>query len=68
MNSFHCKFEARVERTFARMRTWNILRDYRLKGDSVHSVVLVTASLLAPIFAGCTEIGGALGCERSVMG
>ena len=31
-NAFHRKVRARVEHTFARMKTWKILRDCRLKG------------------------------------
>lgn len=35
-NASHRKVRARVEHTFARMKTWKILRDCRLKGDGVH--------------------------------
>ncbi|KPI31747.1 hypothetical protein OV320_0155 [Actinobacteria bacterium OV320] len=34
---------ARVEHVFARMKTWKILRDYRLKGDGVHHAMLGVA-------------------------
>lgn len=36
---------ARVKHTFARMETWNILRDCRLKGDGVHHAMLGIARL-----------------------
>ncbi|MFJ5779467.1 hypothetical protein [Streptomyces sp. NPDC093094] len=31
-----CKVRARVKHTFARTKTWKILRGCRLKGDGVH--------------------------------
>ncbi len=31
---------ARVEHTFARMKSWKILRDCRLKDDGVHHAML----------------------------
>ena len=34
-NRSHRKVRARVVRTFARMKSWKILRDCRLKGDDV---------------------------------
>jgi hypothetical protein len=34
-NAAHRKVRARVEHAFARMKTWKILRDCRLKGDGV---------------------------------
>ncbi len=36
---------ARVEHTFARMKSWKILRDCRLKGDGVHHAMLGIARL-----------------------
>lgn len=36
---------ARAEHAFARMKTWKILRDCRLRGDGVHIVVLGVARL-----------------------
>ncbi|MFE4306355.1 transposase [Streptomyces sp. NPDC056517] len=35
-NTSHRQVRARVEHAFARMKTWKILRDCRLKGDGVH--------------------------------
>ncbi|MER7985236.1 transposase [Streptomyces noursei] len=39
------KVRARVEHVFARMKTWKILRDCRLKGDGVHYAMLGIARL-----------------------
>ncbi|MFK4066278.1 transposase family protein [Streptomyces sp. NPDC029674] len=39
-NRSHKQVRARVEHTFARMKTWKILRDCRLKGDGVHHAML----------------------------
>ncbi|MFD5878088.1 helix-turn-helix domain-containing protein [Streptomyces yangpuensis] len=36
---------ARVEHVFARMKTWKILRDCRLKGDGVHHAMLGIARM-----------------------
>ncbi|AZM93914.1 transposase [Streptomyces sp. W1SF4] len=49
-NRSHKQVRARVEHVFARMRTWKILRDCRLKGDGVHHAVLGIARMhnLAP--------------------
>ncbi|MEU4107494.1 transposase [Streptomyces sp. NPDC027717] len=44
-NRFHRKVRARVEHTFARMKSWKILRDCRLKGNGVHHAVLGIARL-----------------------
>ncbi|WP_221354722.1 transposase [Streptomyces beigongshangae] len=44
-NHSHRKARARVEHTFARMKSWKILRDYRLKGDGVHHAMLGIARL-----------------------
>lgn len=44
-NKSHKQFRARVEHVFARMTTWKILRDSRLKGDGVHHAVLGVARL-----------------------
>ncbi|MGW2371040.1 transposase [Kitasatospora sp. NPDC001683] len=39
-NREHKQVRARVEHVFARMKTWKILRDCRLKGDGVHHAML----------------------------
>ncbi len=44
-NRSHKRVRARVERTFARMKSWKILRDCRLKGDGVHHAMLGIARL-----------------------
>ncbi len=44
-NRSHRKVRARVEHTFARMKSWKILRDCRLKGDGVHHAMLCIARL-----------------------
>ncbi|WP_406423890.1 transposase [Streptomyces sp. NBC_01589] len=44
-NTSHRKVRARVEHVFARMKTWKILRDCRLKGDGVHHAMLGVARL-----------------------
>ncbi|KPI02741.1 transposase IS4 family protein [Actinobacteria bacterium OK006] len=44
-NRSHRKVCARVEHTFARMKSWKILRDCRLKGDGVHHAMLGIARL-----------------------
>ncbi|MFE2562226.1 transposase [Streptomyces sp. NPDC059352] len=44
-NTSHRKVRARVEHTFARMKTWKILRDCRLKADGVHHAMLGIARL-----------------------
>jgi hypothetical protein len=44
-NKSHKQVRARVEHTFARMKTWKILRDCRLKGDGVHHAMLGIARL-----------------------
>ncbi|MET9935206.1 MULTISPECIES: transposase [unclassified Streptomyces] len=44
-NRSHKQVRARVERVFARMKTWKILRDCRLKGDGVHHAVLGIARM-----------------------
>lgn len=44
-NASHRKVRARVEHTFARMKSWKILRDCRLKGDDVHHAMLGIARL-----------------------
>lgn len=44
-NRSHKQVRARVEHTFARMKTWKILRDCRLKGDGVHHAMLGLAHL-----------------------
>lgn len=42
-NTSHRKVRARVEHTFARMKSWKILRDCRLRGDGVHHAMPPTA-------------------------
>ncbi|MFJ9752875.1 transposase family protein, partial [Streptomyces chartreusis] len=44
-NTSHRKVRARVEHAFARIKTWKILRDCRLKGDGVHHAMLAIARL-----------------------
>ncbi|MBQ1112833.1 transposase [Streptomyces anulatus] len=44
-NRSHKQVRARVEHTFARMKTWKILRDCRLKGAGVHHAMLGIAQL-----------------------
>ncbi|MYS12873.1 transposase [Streptomyces sp. SID4982] len=44
-NPSHRKVRAWVEHAFARMKTWKILRDCRLKGDGVHHAMLGIAHL-----------------------
>ena len=44
-NRSHRRVRARVEHVFARMKTWKILRDCRLKGDGVHHAMRGIARL-----------------------
>ncbi|MFD8903044.1 transposase [Streptomyces ardesiacus] len=44
-NRSHKQIRARVEHVFARMKTWKILRDCRLKGDGVHHAMRGIARL-----------------------
>ncbi|MEW2811010.1 transposase family protein [Streptomyces massasporeus] len=44
-NKSHKQVRARVEHVFARMKTWKVFRDCRLKGDGVHHAVLGIARL-----------------------
>ncbi|MFF6804821.1 transposase [Streptomyces sp. NPDC012616] len=44
-NVSHRKVRARVEHVFARMKSWKILRDCRLKGGGVHHAMLGIARL-----------------------
>jgi hypothetical protein len=44
-NRSHKRVRARAEHTCARMRSWKVLRDCRLKGDSVHYAMLGIARL-----------------------
>lgn len=44
-NKSHKQVRARVEHLFARMKTWQIFRDCRLKGDGVHHAMLGIARL-----------------------
>ncbi|MDU0299062.1 transposase [Streptomyces sp. PAL114] len=51
-NKSHKQVRARVEHVFARMKTWKILRDCRLKGDGVHQAMLGIARTHNLAFAG----------------
>ncbi|MGW5658396.1 transposase [Streptomyces humi] len=44
-NASHRKVRARVEHTFAHMKSWKILRHCRLKGDGVHHAMFGIARL-----------------------
>ena len=44
-NKSHKQVRARVEHVFARMKTWKILRDCRLKGDGVRHAMLGIARM-----------------------
>ncbi|WP_091027199.1 transposase [Glycomyces harbinensis] len=44
-NASHRQVRARVEHTFARMKTWKVLRDCRLRGDGVAVAMLGIARL-----------------------
>lgn len=44
-NKSHKQVRARVGHAIARMKTWKILRDCRLKGDGVHHAMLGSARL-----------------------
>nr|WP_206345657.1 transposase family protein [Streptomyces thermoviolaceus] len=44
-NRSHRKVRTRVEHACARMKSWKILRDCRLKGDGVHHATLGVARL-----------------------
>lgn len=44
-NRSHKQVRARIEHAFARMKTWKILRDCRLKGDGAHHAMLGIARL-----------------------
>ena len=52
-NRPHKRVRARVERTFARMMSWKILRDCRLKGDGVHHTMSGIARLYNLALRGC---------------
>ncbi|MFJ6662208.1 transposase [Streptomyces sp. NPDC091377] len=51
-NASHRKFRARVEHTFARMKSWEILRDCLLRGDRVHHAMLGVTRLYSLTLAG----------------
>ena len=51
----HRKVRARVEHTFARMKSWKILRGCRPKGEGVHHATLGIARLHNLALAGQTE-------------
>jgi hypothetical protein len=44
-NASHRRVRARVEHAFARMNSWKILRDCRLRGEGVHHAMLGIARL-----------------------
>lgn len=44
-NASHRQVRARVEHAFARMKTWKILRDCRLRGEGVATAMLGIARL-----------------------
>lgn len=44
-NESHRQVRARAEHVFARMKTWKILRDCRLKGEGVHHAMLGIARM-----------------------
>ncbi|MER5584648.1 transposase [Streptomyces asoensis] len=44
-NKSHKQIRARIEHAFARMKTWKILRDCRLKGEGVHHAMRGIAHL-----------------------
>ncbi|OSP41565.1 IS5/IS1182 family transposase [Streptomyces sp. 13-12-16] len=44
-NASHRRVRARIEHTFARMKSWKILRDCRLRGDGIHHAMLGIARL-----------------------
>ncbi|MFF7505163.1 transposase [Streptomyces lavendulae] len=44
-NAEHRRVRARVEHTFARMKNWKILRDYRRRGDGLHHAVQAVATM-----------------------
>jgi hypothetical protein len=47
-NASHRQVRARIEHTFARMKTWKILRDCRLRGEGVHRAMLGIAPPVQP--------------------
>ncbi|MDQ0757373.1 transposase [Streptomyces canus] len=51
-NRSHRRVRARVEHTFARMKSWKILRVCRLKGEGVHHAMLGIARLHNLVLAG----------------
>ncbi|MFF4421815.1 transposase [Streptomyces sp. NPDC001549] len=51
-NKSHKQVRARAEHVFARMKTWKILRDCRLKGDGVHHAMRGIARLHSLALAG----------------
>ncbi|KUN81352.1 IS5/IS1182 family transposase [Streptomyces griseoruber] len=59
-NASHRKGRARVEHAFARMKTWKILRDCRLKGDGVHHAMLGIARMHSLALAGYRANGQAI--------
>jgi hypothetical protein len=48
-NTSHRQVRARVEHVFARMKSWRIPRDCRLKGDGVHHAMLGIARPSLPV-------------------
>ncbi|MFF9627286.1 hypothetical protein [Streptomyces griseosporeus] len=67
-NASHHKVRARVEHTFARMKTWKILRDCRLKGYGVqHHARYRTPAQPHPRRA-TDKVTGQPACRRSFTG
>lgn len=54
-NKSHKQVRARVEHVFARLKTWKVLRDCRLKGDGVHLAMLGIARMHNLTLAGKTS-------------
>ncbi len=54
-NKSHKQVRARVEHAFARMKTWKVLRDCRLRGDGVHHAMRGIARLHNLNLAGWTN-------------
>jgi hypothetical protein len=51
-NKSHKQVRARVEHAFARMKSWKILRDCRLRGDGVHHAISGIARMHNLMLAG----------------
>ncbi|MFE1782223.1 transposase [Streptomyces sp. NPDC059506] len=51
-NASHRRIRTRVEHVFARMKSWKVLRDCRLRGDGAHHAMLDVARLHNPTLVG----------------